>query len=193
MQTYKNLIEIISGFKPILIKRRSRGVINVVAHNANHFYLFTNENAQNFRLLRRRVNGTETEWGDPSTIFIPENREMILDFFSLTKNFLLLKSYNRLHGLPILQVRHLQSGKTKTLVELFPDAIYDADIFTTNFEDDDIRIHYSSPLRPATYFAYDFETNTLRVLKETKIRSGFEVIFLKILIELNWLFYLFLL
>lgn len=156
------------GFEPTLIKARKDRVRYSVDHNAEYFYMYTNDEAKNFRIVRAPIeNFNEQSMWD---IYIPENKEKYLSSFDITKDYLLL-NYN-FKGLPEAKIKNLKSEIEKTVA--FPDSAYTASIYSTNFIENDVRITYSSFARPATVYSYDFDADKLSILKNQEIPSGFD-------------------
>ncbi|HJK86313.1 MAG TPA: S9 family peptidase [Candidatus Megaira endosymbiont of Nemacystus decipiens] len=147
---------------PKLIKPKKKDVRYSIDHDGTYFYLKTNENAQNFCILR---SNESFSWEE----YIAHTTEKYLSSFSVTKDFMLLNY--RYKGLPNLVVLDKKNQKEKSVT--FPDAAYTASIYTTNFFENDIRVNYSSLSRPKTIYQYDFASSKMSVLKIQEIPSGF--------------------
>lgn len=152
---------------PHLIKAKAEGVIYSIDHNGEYFYMHTNEQVKNFYLLR--VKSQAYEINKPWEIFVTEDKNKYLSSFDLSQRYLLLNY--KAAGLPISVVIELATKTAKTIK--FPDQAFTASIYSTNFEENDIRIDYSSLSRPATTYQYHFENETLFVLKTQEIPSEF--------------------
>ena len=74
-------------------------------------------------------------------------------------------------GLPVIKIKHLKEQDEKIIH--FPDAAFTASAMSTNFDEDDIRVNYSSLARPNTTYSYDFNSDQLSILKVQEIPSGF--------------------
>ena len=146
---------------PKLIKPKTKDVRYSIDHDGEYFYLKTNENAQNFCILR---SNESFSWEE----YIAHNTAKYLSSFSLTEDFMLINY--RYGGLPNLVVLDKKTSQEETLT--FPDSAYTASIYTTNFFENDIRVNYSSLSRPKTIYQYDFASGKMSVLKIQEIPSG---------------------
>lgn len=154
------------NFLPTLLKPKKDKILYSVDHNGDYFYIYTNEQAKNFKLMRVSVNNFQKlSWEE----YIEEDKSQYLSYFNITKNYLIL-NYKNL-GLNVIKIRNLTSGVEKIIN--FPDKTYVANGMSTNFLEDDIRVSYSSLARPDTIYAYDFKTEDLKILKVQEIPSGF--------------------
>ena len=132
-------------------------------------YVRTNCDAKNFAMVTGVIdkNYKPIMW----TPLLEYDEDRYLEGFDLTKNYLLLQYKSNLSGLDEIEVisRHDSSSKRKIQ---FPDAAYEAVVYSTNYEDDDIRINYSSFAKPTTVFTYDFQSENLKTLKVQEIPNG---------------------
>ncbi len=154
--------------KPKLIKDRKDRIQYSIDHGGQYFYQKTNDDCKNFHILRAVADGydSNSQW----EVYVPENKEQYLSSFDLTKNYLLLNYKN--NGIPEAVVRDIETNLEKKVN--FPDSAYTASIYSTNYKENDIRVHYSSLSRPATVFNYDFNTSELSILKVQEIPGGFD-------------------
>lgn len=154
-----------SGMEPKLFRRRKDGIEYEIDHRENYFYVRSNEKAKNYKIYLSPVkNFTESE------DFIPEEKNRYLEGFDLTKNYLIL-NYSEL-GLPSIKIKNLNDLSEKTIG--FPDEAFTAGAYSPNFKKDRIRISYSSLGRPELTYSYDFNSETLKVIKEREIPCGFD-------------------
>lgn len=152
------------SFSAILIKPRADKVLYSVDHGDKYFYLYTNEKAKNFKILRAE-SAQDNSWQE----YIPEEKDEYLSGFDLNAEYLLL-NYKH-NGLPLIKVERLSDRAAK--IVKFPDESYTASAYSTNFELNDIRINYSSLISPNTVFEYKFDAEKLDILKVQEIPSGF--------------------
>ncbi|NRB10213.1 MAG: S9 family peptidase [Rickettsiaceae bacterium] len=155
------------SFKVHAIKPRKDKIIYSIDHNGEYFYMITNEQAKNFHILRANVNEYQKkkDW----QVYINEQDDKFLSGFDITKDYLLL-NYKH-NALPLIKVRNLNDESEKKIK--FPDSAYTANVYSTNFKENDIRVSYSSLGRPSTTYNYDFDTEDLAILKQQEIPSGF--------------------
>ncbi|WP_323738131.1 S9 family peptidase [Candidatus Trichorickettsia mobilis] len=154
------------NFTPMLVKARQDGIFYDLEHHGNYFYIKTNEQAKKFRIARIAIDDfTNNNWED----YITEEQEQYLTDFDITQNYLIL-NYSIL-GLPLIKIQDLNTLQLKTIH--FPDQAYTATAGSTNFDEDDLRVTYSSLARPNTTYKYDFLQDSLSILKVQEIPSGF--------------------
>jgi len=150
------------NFKPTLLLSRKDKVHYAPEHHNGYFYIMTNDSGDNFRLGRMSVGNTAL------AEYIPMQHDKYLVSFDVTNNYLILNY--KVNGLSNVVVRDFANNE-KTIS--FPEAAFTASGSSTNFDEDDIRITYSSLGRPDTTYVYDFLTDKLAVLKQKVIPSGF--------------------
>ncbi|WP_202149257.1 S9 family peptidase [Candidatus Sarmatiella mevalonica] len=155
------------SFSPKTMVKREEEIFYTLDHGQDYFYLLTNKSivthkkTDNFLLLRSRDG---VQWQE----YIRSNDDYLTDF-DITRNYLILNYLS--NGLPLIKVQDLSSQKEHILT--FPDSAFTAHAGSTNFEEDDVRVSYTSLARPATVYNYSFANNELTVLKEQEIPSGF--------------------
>ncbi len=150
----------------IILPRKDR-IQYSVDHNGKFFYQHTNDGAKNFHILRTESKDYSST--KPWSKYITEKEDKYLSGFDLTKDYLLMNY--KVKGLRELMARNLENETEKVLS--FPENAYTAGIYSTNFEENDIRVDYSSLARPNTVYSYDFNSNELSTLKVQEIPSGF--------------------
>jgi len=166
-----------------------------VDHRDGFFYIRTNWNAEQFRLMRAPVSavlkgtsfnssintasekgalapeGARESWQE----ILPENKEAPLEDFDLFQTFL-VASY-RERGLPVLRVFSLNDQGTPITPNdiRFPDPAYTAygDI-NRDFNATTFRYSYQSLVRPASVFEYDVATHQSTLLKQQAVPGGFD-------------------
>ena len=155
-----------ANLEPVLFKARQEKVLYNLEHNKDKFYIHTNDQGANFRLAVTLENNYATaKWSD----FIVLDKQRYLESFSITKKYLIL---NYLHqALPEIEIISLDDNKKQKLQ--FPDNVYTASGYCANFDEDDIRINYSSLSRPQTIYQYNYDENELKVLKVKEICGEF--------------------
>lgn len=155
------------SFQPKLIRAAKDGIFYNVKHNGDNFYINTNEGAKNFRIVLVNVHNFQNDlWKND---YIPEDSGKYLSSFAITRNYLIVNYRDQ--GLPVIKIKHLKEQDEKIIH--FPDAAFTASAMSTNFDEDDIRVNYSSLARPNTTYSYDFDSDQLSILKVQEIPSGF--------------------
>ena len=143
-----------------------------VDHRDGFFYIRSNRNAEQFKLLRTPVGHPDREsWQE----ILPEQKNAPLEDFDLFQTFLVTNSRER--GLPVLRVFSLdEQGLPTTSDDIrFPDPAYAAyGEINRAFDTTTFRYAYQSLVRPASVFEYDVATHTSTLLKQQAVPGGFD-------------------
>ncbi|WP_414551317.1 S9 family peptidase [Anabaena sp. CCY 0017] len=151
-----------------IIHPRTTGVEYDVEHHSDHFYIVTNDQATNFKLVKTPVSAPSREnW---QTI-IPHREDVLLLGVSLFANHLVI--YERKGGLQTARVQNLSTGEENNIN--FPEPTYEFDEgnnpeFNTNI----LRFHYTSLITPQSVFDYNMETNERELKKQTEVLGGYD-------------------
>jgi oligopeptidase B len=142
-----------------------------VDHRDGFFYIRTNHNAEQFRLVRTPVTASGRDaWIE----LLPENPDAPLEDVDLFQSFLVAQYRER--GLPVMRVLSLDaSGAPVSPREIaMPDPAYEAgsDI-NRDFNTNVFRYSYQSLVRPASTFLYDITTGESTLLKQQEVPGGF--------------------
>ena len=143
-----------------------------VDHRDGFFYIRTNRDAEQFKLVRTPVSATEREhWEE----LLPEHKDAPLRDIDLFQNFLVAAYRER--GLPVLRVFFLGAeGKPVSPREIrFPDPAYSTGgEINVDFQADSYRYAYQALARPASVFRYDLATGESTLLKQQAVPGGFD-------------------
>jgi oligopeptidase B len=140
---------------PELFAARKSGVEMSVDHSGEFFYVRTNEDAKNFKIMRvPEKNRAVEKWVE----FIPHRQSRALNDMTAFKNWLVISK--REDGLKKLMIVDLRTMGMHDVV--FPEPTYDV-MESTNLEFDTnfFRFQYNSLITPRTIFDYDMETRNL--------------------------------
>ena len=139
-------------------------------HYGDHFYIRTNDHAQNFRLMRTPVAGARrnpSQWEE----VIPNRRDVYLAGFEIFKEYLVLQE--RSGGLIQLRIRPW-SGQGEHYVD-FGEPAYAAGISVNpEFDTPLLRYGYSSLTTPNSTYDYDMRARTKTLLKRDDVLGGFD-------------------
>lgn len=152
-------------FKPSVVIPKIKNIKYYVKHNGIFFYVMISDIEGNFRIIRSKIELLDKNYWEE---FLPQEKDLYLYNFDITKNFIILNF--KMDGLPLIKILELESKNEKILN--FPDEVYTAKCFSTNFVENDIRIDYSSLSRPNRTYLYDFYNNKMSILKVQEIPSG---------------------
>jgi oligopeptidase B len=143
-----------------------------VDHRDGFFYLHTNREAEQFRLMRTPVGTTDrSEWVE----VLAERRDAPLEYTDLFLDFVVTGYRER--GLPVLRVFNLDAeGKVGASQDIrFADAAYEAQGSVNRSAATEVyRYAYESLVRPASVFEYDVATGESKLLKQQAVPGGFD-------------------
>ncbi len=145
-----------------VIQPREKNLEYDVSHYGDHFYIRTNLDAKNFRLVKTPVKATTKEnWTD----VIPHSEERFLEGVDLFENYLVVSE--RINGLMALRVKPWKGEEH--YIE-FNDPAYVA--YTTSnidFDTNVLRYEYTSLTTPNSTFDYNMETKEQVLLKQEEV------------------------
>ncbi|MDX1924214.1 MAG: S9 family peptidase [Rickettsiaceae bacterium] len=153
-------------FAPIKLISRKERVFYTVDHAGEYFYVHTNDNGPNFRLARIPVSNLKEEEMDD---YLPHDEKSYLSSVDVSADYI-VANYKK-NGLPEIVVIRASDKESKIIS--FPDEAFVASGYAANFEENEIRINYSSLKRPEMIYGYDYNAHDLKVLKVQEIPSGF--------------------
>ena len=146
-----------------IIQPREKDLEYSVDHYKDHFYIRTNMDAKNFKLVKTPVTATTKEnWVD----VIPHRDDTFFDSFVVFQNYLVLQE--RQKGLLGIRVKTWDNN-TDYYVE-FNDPAY-VSYTTTNldFDTNILRYYYTSLTTPASRFDYNMKTKEKVLLKQDAV------------------------
>lgn len=148
---------------PTLIAPRQTDHEYYPEHRDGVFYIRTNQNAVNFRLVTAPVSDPQPEnW----TEIVPHEPAVMMEDHDVFARHLVLT--RRVHGLPMLRVQNLETGDMHDIT--FPEPTYNVsgDV-NREFDTSVFRLRYTSLITPLSVFDYDMETRDRVLLKETPV------------------------
>jgi oligopeptidase B len=151
-----------------LIQPREENVLYSIDHHDDRFFIVTNKEAKNFKLVEAPVSAPGNEnWKD----FIPYDPEITINGVGAFENFLVLSE--RRKGLPAIQVYDLKSGETHKIDFEEPD--YDVEVSANpEFKTDKLRIIYDSFITPSSVIDYDMSSRQKEIKKVTSVPGGYK-------------------
>jgi oligopeptidase B len=139
-----------------------------VDHYGDYFYIRTNLDAKNFRLMKTPVDATtEEDW----TEVIPHRDDVLFEGIDIFEDYLVLEE--RKNGLNQIRIRPW-SGAGEHYIE-FDEPAYLA--YTTRnytFDTDVLRFNYESLTTPESVYDYNMNTKERTLLKEEEVLGGFD-------------------
>ena len=154
------------SLKAKMVLPRKPEVIYSITHHGDYIYVLTNDEGSNRRLIRAPyADMAEENW----KIYIPLDKEKYLDSVAVTENYMMLNY--KYEGLPQIKIMDIKEASAKIIK--FPDESYTASAYTTNYDENDIRVDYFSLIMPNTTYNYNFEHARLDVLKRKEVLGDY--------------------
>lgn len=144
---------------------REEGVLYYVSHAKDAFWVLTDWQASNFRIMKSDLVHTEKKnW----TEYLKHSSEIYLTDFTLFKNYMVVSQQQ--NGLPQIRIIDLRTSK-EHLVKM-QDKAYDVSVGTNyEFDSEVVRLNYSSPIQPTSNLEYNMRTKKMRILKVKTIKG----------------------
>jgi oligopeptidase B len=156
-----------SGEFRVLLPRR-QGVEYDASHHGEHFYIRTNDQAKNFRLMRTDVTNPSAEtW---QTV-IPARAGVTIEGVDSFQDHIVV--YERERGLEKICIRE-GSGALSHYIE-FPEPVYSVGATgNAEYKTNLLRFNYTSLVTPASVFDYNVHTRERELKKQYEVRGGYD-------------------
>jgi oligopeptidase B len=152
---------------PRIIAPRRPNVEYSVEHGGDYFYLVTNDNARNFKIVRAADRDGDLEWSDWS----PPSEQTFVAGLDVFEKFAVV--VERRDGLPKLRVVDLATSQSRDIA--FPEESYGVrPTGNPEFKTDIYRFNYSSFITPSSTFDFNVTTGERSLRKQQEIPSGFD-------------------
>ncbi len=149
-----------------VIQPRERGLEYDVTHYGDHFYIRTNLDAKNFRLMKTPVDRTGKEnWEE----VIGHREDVFLEGLEIFKEYMVLEE--RKEGLNQLRVIRLEDGE-EHYIEM-GEEVYTVYVSANpEFDSEVLRYTYSSLTTPYTTFDYHMKERKKELMKQDEVLGG---------------------
>jgi oligopeptidase B len=139
-----------------------------VDHYEGNFYIKTNKNAVNSRVVIAPTNdASEKNWKE----FIPHNPNVKINDISFFKGKSVVSELE--NGLEYLRVIDMKSNKSTRIAT--PESLYTMDLSRNpEFDTPTIRYSYASMITPNSTYEYDFKTGKSKLLKQVEVLGGYD-------------------
>jgi oligopeptidase B len=136
-------------------------------HYGDHFYILSDDEALNFKIMKTRVDQLEEEhWQE----VVAHREDVLLDDFHINAHFLVWVEY--IKGLPKIMLRHWATEETHELD--FEETAYDASLgMNPDFDTPLLRFNYQSMTTPASVYDYDMVKRKKILRKEREVIGDF--------------------
>lgn len=149
-----------------VFQKRIRGLEYGIEHFNDIWYVRTNKDAKNFRLMKTPVGATgEENW----TEVIPNRNDVLLEGMDVFKDYLVLSE--RKGG--ITQLRVMPTSGKEHYIEFGDKAYVAMTSVNPEFDTDVLRINYQSMTTPNTTYDYNMKSKEKTLLKQQEVLGGF--------------------
>lgn len=151
-----------------VIQPRQRDLLYGVDHFGDHFYIRTNHNAINFKLMRTPVAKTELEhW----TEVIAHREDVLIEDFSVFSQYLAVTERNE----GLIRLRVMRWDATEDYYVDFGEPTYLAYLSTNvDFETSKLRYGYTSLTTPNSIYDFDMASREKNLLKQQEVVGGYD-------------------
>ena len=146
-----------------VLQPRERDLEYRVSHYGDHFYIITNQDAKNFRLMKTPVSAPGKEnW----TEVIAHRDDVLLEGIEIFSNYLVVEE--RSAGLN--QIRVIKWEDNSEYYMEFQDAAYAAYVgYNPEFDTDVMRYGYTSLNTPSSQYDFNLATKERTLLKQQEV------------------------
>jgi oligopeptidase B len=139
-----------------------------VWHYDDHFYILSNWNAQNFRLMKAPMGiSVKEKWQE----IIPHRKDVLLEEIEVFKDFLVISE--RKEGILNLRVINWQSGEEYYID--FEEEVYIATPYQNpEFNTSTLRFIYTSMTTPISVYDYDMTAQERKMKKQQEVMGDFD-------------------
>ncbi len=151
------------------VASRERDHLYSVEQYGTDFYITSNKNAPNFKLMKTAIGSSSADsWEE----VIPHRKDVLLDGIDIFKNYLVVSE--RENGLT--QIRIISWNDKKVDFRLkFQEPTYTAySSINPDFDTDLLRYSYTSLTTPNSIFDYNMTTGETTLLKQQEVLGGYD-------------------
>ncbi len=150
-----------------IFQARQREMEYAIDHYGDYFYITTNWNAKNFKLMRTALDKTNMEsWEE----VIPHREDVLLEGVEMFRDFMVIDE--RKNGLTQLRIKRWDGTQEYYLP--FEDAAYSAGVGANpDFNTEILRYGYTSMVTPMSTFDFNMVTQEKTLLKQQEIVGGY--------------------
>ena len=155
-----------SELKPRLILKREDGILYTIDSFNGYWYMHTNKEAEDFKILRCSQNELN-QWQD----FISAKNGVLIGGLTFLKNWILRTEVS--DALQKVFVRNINTNKEEQIIFTDEKVISPGiSIMQKDRNTDTVRVSYESPKTPIRTYEYNLKTKTKKLVKEQEIPSG---------------------
>ena len=152
----------------VVFQPRMKEVLYSIDHANDRFYIRTNQQAKNFKIVTCTEDKTgESCWQE----LIAHRQEVLVSGFELFKNFIAINE--RKNGLTQIHILNTQNKESHFLP--FEEPTYVAGIGSNpEYNTDTLRFNYTSLTTPSSVYDYNIVTKVKKLMKQQEVLGGFD-------------------
>lgn len=137
--------------------------------NNGEFYIRTNKDAENFKVMRvGQKDPSEQYWKD----YIPHNPAVKIEGIDFFKDFAVVSELE--NGLEYLRVMDMRTRRAAMRIPT-DESVYTMGLgFNPEYDTDVIRFGYSSMITPQSTYEFNLRTRESKLIKQQEIPSGYD-------------------
>lgn len=150
-----------------MFRERAKGIEYGIEHQDGDFYILTNENAVNFKIMRTSDTKIESQhWEE----FVAHRDNVLIDDIDAFAGYVVISE--RDNGLQKIRFYEKSSGQFKEIP--FQEAVYSVTLdLNPDFNCLLLRYRYTSLTTPESVFDYDLQTGKLELKKRNEVLGTF--------------------
>lgn len=152
-----------------MVLPREKGHEYSVDHYEGNFYIKTNKNAENYRVVKAPISDPrEKNWVD----IIEHNIDVRISNISFFKSYAVVSE--RENGLEYIRAINMKNGESNRIET--PESVYTMGTSYGNaeFNTTKVRYYYSSMITPRSILEYDLNTRKSKLLKQQEVLGGYD-------------------
>jgi oligopeptidase B len=151
-----------------VFQAREKDMLYSIDHRDDKFYVVTNWDALNFRLMESALDKTSRQnWKE----LIPNRPDVLLEGLQLFKDFTVLEE--RKGGLTLIRVINDKTHTDKYLP--FSEAAYTASVGANpEMDSKELRYNYTSMITPNSVYDYNLETGKSELKRQQEVLGGYD-------------------
>ncbi len=152
--------------KPTLFQKRKNDVRYSIDSWQGYFYVHTNEEARDYKVLRCKTNQI-----DKLEVFIPAKKETVIGGFEFLDDYILRSEKS--DAIPKLFIRNIKTNEEEEIkISDEPIGVPGVSLMQRDTNTSIIRVSWESMATPGRVYEYDIVTKEKKLVKETEIPSG---------------------
>ena len=152
--------------KPTLFQKRKNDVRYSIDSWQGYFYVHTNEEARDYKVLRCKTNQIEK-----LEVFIPAKKETVIGGFEFLDDYIIRSEKS--DAIPKLFVRNIKTNKEEEIkVSDEPIGVPGVSLMQRDTNTTMIRVGWESMATPGQVYEYDIVSKQKKLVKQTEIPSG---------------------